>query len=151
MKKLYLIFNLIIPLTALCKNSIVAEIQVGELIDKITILQIKKERIKDAIKLKNIETELDSLLYTYSTNIAQSSYIEELWESLKATNETLWTIEDDIRDKERKSIFDQGFIDLARAVYYTNDERCRIKRDINILTGSRLIEEKSYTNYITVQ
>ena len=127
------------------------EVQIGELIDKITILQIKKERIKDAAKLKNINAELDSLLATYKNEVPQSSEIEDLWQSLKTTNETLWVIEDDIRDKERARTFDQGFIDLARSVYYTNDERCRIKRDINMLSGSRLIEEKSYTDYKTAK
>lgn len=128
-----------------------AEVQIGELIDKITILQIKKERIKDAAKLMNIETELSTLLTTYTTDVPQTLDIEELWKLLKTTNEALWTIEDDIREKERKRTFDQEFINLARSVYYTNDERCRIKRDINMLTGSRLIEEKSYTDYIATQ
>jgi tetratricopeptide (TPR) repeat protein len=138
--------------TALKKTiSVMAEVQIGELIDKITILQIKKERIKDAAKLMNIETELSTLLTTYTTDVPQTLDIEELWKLLKTTNEALWTIEDDIREKERKRTFDQEFINLARSVYYTNDERCRIKRDINMLTGSRLIEEKSYTDYIATQ
>lgn len=127
--------------------SVMAEVQIGELIDKITILQIKKERIKDPAKLKNIETELNTLLTTYHKDVPQSLNIDELWQSLKQVNEKLWVLEDDIRDKERTEEFDQRFIELARAVYYTNDERCRIKRDINMLSGSRLIEEKSYTNY----
>lgn len=131
--------------------AVMTEVQIGELIDKITILQIKKERIKDTKKLKNIDAELDTLLTTYKNNVPQSVEIEQLWKSLKTTNEALWVIEDDIRDKERARVFDQGFIDLARSVYYTNDERCKIKRDINILSGSRLIEEKSYTDYKTAQ
>lgn len=130
---------------------VMTEVQIGELVDKITILQIKKERIKDATKLKNIETELACLLDTFNANIPLTFSIDSLWKSLKKVNEQLWVIEDDIRDKERARIFDQGFIDLARAVYYTNDERCRIKRDINMITGSRFIEEKSYTDYKTAQ
>lgn len=131
--------------------SVMTEIQIGELIDKITILEIKNERIKDSNKLKNIQTELNALLKTYKNNISQSLELESLWKALKKINATLWKIEDDIRDKEKAGIFDQEFIDLARAVYYTNDDRCSIKRDINMLTGSRLIEEKSYTNYRTAQ
>lgn len=127
--------------------SVMTEVQIGELIDKITILQIKKERIKDAAKLKNIDAELNTLLETYTKDVPHMPGITDLWSTLKNTNEKLWVIEDDIRDKERSRNFDQQFIDLARAVYYTNDERCRIKRDINMLTGSRLIEEKSYTAY----
>lgn len=124
-----------------------AEVQIGELIDKITILQIKKERIKDPAKIKNIDAELTVLLNTYEQEIPHPNGIEKLWQSLKETNAKLWVIEDEIRDKERARCFDQEFIQLARSVYYTNDERCRIKRDINMLTGSRLMEEKSYTAY----
>lgn len=127
--------------------SILAEVQVGELIDKITILQIKKERIKDPAKLINIEAELSTLLATCNHHIPQSPMLAKLWDELLKVNETLWVIEDDIRDKERARTFDHTFVKLARDVYHTNDERCRIKRELNLLTGSRLIEEKSYTDY----
>ncbi|MCX5922301.1 MAG: DUF6165 family protein [Candidatus Dependentiae bacterium] len=127
--------------------SIMAEIQIGELIDKITILQIKAQQIKDPAKLKNITTELDTLLATCKNSVPQTAELEKLWEDLLTINKSLWVIEDDIRDKERVLEFDHEFIRLARAVYYTNDERCRIKRAINELSGSRLIEEKSYRDY----
>ena len=129
--------------------SVMTEVQIGELIDKITILQIKMERIKDPAKLKNIKAELTTLMMTYELEVPKSPKLQELWDSLKQVNGTLWVIEDDIRDKERDQQFDDAFIKLARDVYYTNDERCRIKREINLLAGSRLIEEKSYKNYKT--
>ena len=127
--------------------SIMAEIQIGELIDKITILQIKAEKIKDPAKLKNINTELETLLATCQQGIPQSQKLNDLWCNLLSVNKDLWKIEDDIRDKERAQEFDEEFVRLARAVYYTNDERCRIKRLINELSGSRLMEEKSYRDY----
>ncbi len=127
--------------------SVMTEVQIGELVDKITILQIKEERIKDPAKLTNIRAELSSLIATYEQKVPHLAQLPELWQLLKTINEKLWVIEDAIRDKERAKAFDQEFIELARAVYYTNDERCRIKRDINMLTGSRLMEEKSYAAY----
>jgi len=127
--------------------SVVAEVQVGELIDKITILQIKMERIKDPAKLINIKAELDTLLDTCNHSVPHSLKLKTLWNELLEVNSELWVIEDDIRDKERAREFDDSFVKLARSVYYTNDERCRIKRELNLLAGSRLIEEKSYTDY----
>ncbi len=133
--------------TAKAPLSVITEVQVGELIDKITILEIKMERIKDPAKLKNIKAELDSLLETCRKEIPQSAQLLELWKNLRLANEKLWVIEDDIRDKERARDFDQKFIDLARSVYYTNDDRCKFKREINVLLGSKFLEEKSYTDY----
>lgn len=135
--------------TAKSPLAIYTEVQIGELIDKITILQIKSERIKDPAKLKNINAELTTLLEDCKKNVPQSEKLSALWRELKEVNEKLWIIEDDIRDKERAKDFDAKFIDLARSVYYTNDERCRIKREINMLLGSRLVEEKSYSDYKT--
>jgi tetratricopeptide (TPR) repeat protein len=127
--------------------SVFTEVQIGELIDKITILQIKSERIKDATKLKNINAELKTLMDDCKKNVPQTEQLLKLWNELKDVNEKLWVIEDDIRDKEKAREFDQKFVEIARSVYYTNDERCRIKREINMLLGSRLMEEKSYSDY----
>jgi len=127
--------------------SVMAEVQIGELIDKITILQIKMDNIKDAAKLVNIKAELETLLATCNRDVPQSLKLKTLWQELLEVNKKLWDIEDDIRDKERAREFDNAFIKYARSVYYTNDERCRIKRELNMLAGSRLIEEKSYTDY----
>jgi len=128
-------------------NHVTAEISVGELIDKITILKIKSHNIKDETKLDNIHTELKSLSKTKDNLVPKSSAIDALETKLLEINKTLWVIEDDIRDKERKKTFDQEFIELARSVYYTNDKRCAVKRNINELVGSRLVEEKSYAAY----
>jgi len=128
-------------------DKVTTEIAVGELVDKITILQIKSENIKDPEKLTNIRTELETLVKTLQENVPSSKELEELTEQLLEINKQLWDIEDAIRDKERERCFDQEFIEIARSVYYTNDERCRVKRAINDLTGSRLFEEKSYAAY----
>ncbi len=119
----------------------------GELLDKLTILELKKEFVKDPAKLANITYELESLLQTKEAHIPKTPHIDALYNDLKKTNHKLWIIEDDIRDCERKKQFDQTFIDLARAVYITNDRRCEIKREINDFLGSRIIEEKSYQPY----
>lgn len=119
----------------------------GELIDKITILQIKSERMTDAAKLANVRTELALLESTWRESPHGSSDIGAEWAALKAINEKLWVIEDDIRDKERAKAFDNEFIELARAVYVTNDERAAVKRQINTKLGSRIVEEKSYKDY----
>lgn len=126
---------------------VTAEISVGELIDKITILEIKMANITNQAKLRNIKTELDSLTNTLNTYIPQSVQLSELSKKLLTVNKQLWDIEDLIRDKERSKEFDHQFIDLARKVYITNDVRCAIKRQINDLLGSRLVEEKSYKAY----
>lgn len=128
-------------------DKISTEISCGELIDKITILQIKKKNFQDQKKAQNIQNELDNLTNTYEKHIRTSDQLEKLTTYLLEINKKLWNIEDDIRDKERYQKFDQEFIELARAVYFTNDERCKIKREINDLLGSQIIEEKSYTDY----
>lgn len=128
-----------------------AEIKVpispGELIDKITILQIKSARMTDAAKVANVRTELTLLEATWRESAYSNSDISAQWTALRTINEKLWDIEDRIRDKERAHTFDQEFIDLARAVYVTNDERAAVKRDINTRLGSKIVEEKSYAKY----
>ena len=119
----------------------------GELFDKITILQIKLENLQDKNALKNVKNEHDELLKIYNNNFLENENAKRLLVDLKNINKRLWNIEDDIRDKERHKIFDEGFIELARSVYITNDERSRIKRNINKTFGSLLIEEKSYSDY----
>ena len=119
----------------------------GELIDKITILRIKSERIGDEAKLKNVRTELDILQKTQAAEVPQSDEMVRLEEALKTVNEALWEIEDDIRDCERKGDFGAEFIRLARAVYVTNDKRAALKKEINLLLGSTIVEEKSYAEY----
>ena len=126
---------------------ITAEISPGELIDKITILEIKMERIKDDTKLKNIQKEWESLNKSRTNEILISVQLDELTTELKEINETLWVIEDDIRKCERHQDFGDAFITLARSVYFKNDDRAKVKRKINELLGSRLIEEKSYSDY----
>ena len=123
------------------------EISPGELIDKITILRIKSERIGDEAKLKNVRTELDILQKTQAEEVPQSDEMVRLEEALKTVNEALWEIEDDIRDCERKGDFGAEFIRLARAVYVTNDKRAALKKEINLLLGSTIVEEKSYAEY----
>lgn len=127
--------------------NIQVEVSFGEFLDKIAILEIKSERIKDADKLANINKELDLLREIWKNNPKSKIDISGELKSLKAVNEKLWSIEDDIRDKERNKNFDQGFIELARSVYFSNDERARLKRVINEKLGSNLIEEKSYADY----
>ena len=127
--------------------SIKIELSVGELLDKISILQIKVERIVDPSKLENINKELDILMCLWKDSAYSNNNLESETNELKAINEELWVIEDKIRDKERNRVFDKGFIELARAVYITNDKRADIKRIINSKTGSELIEEKSYSDY----
>ena len=116
---------------------------IGEIYDKLTILEIKKSKIKDINKLKNVSYELDyiiSLLKEVSINKEVQNYIKEL----KQINNKLWDIEDKIRNKEETKEFDDQFIELARSVYITNDKRSILKKKINIAMGSNLIEEKSY-------
>ena len=119
----------------------------GELIDKVTILEIKSERMSDAAKLQNVRTELALLKQTWEASAYSAVDIRQEWDGLREVNAQLWDIEDRIRDKERESAFDQEFIELARAVYVTNDERAAIKRRINVMLGSSLVEEKSYKEY----
>jgi chaperonin cofactor prefoldin len=119
----------------------------GELIDKITILEIKLERIEDETKLANVRLEYDTLNAARDEAIPKSEELDQLSAELKKINEALWEIEDDIRDCERAKDFGDGFIKLARAVYVTNDKRMAVKRQINDLLGSALVEEKSYAAY----
>ncbi len=119
----------------------------GELIDKITILQIKSERIDDAMKHANITYELATLTNALNLAIETSGQISELLYRLKDVNERLWETEDAIRDCERRQDFGPVFIDLARSVYRLNDVRSEIKRTINTILGARIIEEKSYSSY----
>ncbi len=127
--------------------TLTAEISVGEFLDKITILEIKSERIDDASKLANVRRELEVLRRTWSGSPYSRQELADEIADLKRINEQLWEIEDDIRDHEARGEFDADFIALARAVYITNDERAAIKRRINIKSGSGLIEEKSYADY----
>lgn len=119
----------------------------GELLDKITILEIKSERIADAAKVANVRTELDLLNATWREAVAADETVQRLHQELKAINEALWEIEDDIRDKERAREFDERFIELARAVYVTNDKRAAAKKALNVHLGSTIVEEKSYQDY----
>lgn len=127
--------------------TIMIEMPVGELLDKITILEIKQANITNPDKLKNITTELAILYTTLHEHVAQSAQLTDLVDQLRTHNKRMWEIEDQIREKERVQEFDNGFVQLARDVYYTNDKRCAVKREINMLLGSRLIEEKKYTEY----
>lgn len=124
-----------------------APISCGELIDKITILEIKADHIKNSEKLHNIHNELDALMHVYN-QLPHSPQVEILKLTLKKINLLLWDIEDEIRQKEHQQCFDDTFIELARQVYITNDKRAEIKRTINLLLGSHLMEEKSYTNLL---
>ena len=119
----------------------------GELIDKITILEIKSRRIADEAKLANVRNELDLLNATWANDAASQTDIDAERARLLAVNEALWDIEDRIRLKEKAQAFDQEFIELARSVYIRNDERAAIKREINLKLGSQLVEEKSYQDY----
>ena len=122
-------------------------VSVGEVLDKITILQIKLAHISDAAKRANIQNELDALLPLVAGDAFTTDQMQPLIAELKSVNEALWDIEDDIREKEAAKSFDAEFIRLARAVYITNDKRAEIKKQINLATGSALVEEKSYESY----
>ena len=123
------------------------EISIGEFFDKITILEIKQQRINDKDKLVNINKELSELNGLLGSQEFSRADIAKEVSELKKINEALWDIEDDIREKESKKIFDEDFVELARAVYITNDKRSNIKRAINIKLGSDFVEEKSYEEY----
>ena len=132
-------------------SEILVPVSFGELLDKIAILQIKSERMTDPAKLANVRKELEALERTWMAHPAAGNDIVRLRGELKAVNERLWKIEDDIRDEERAQRFGDEFIRLARAVYFENDERARIKRDINTALGSAYVEEKSYQDYKSAQ
>ena len=128
-------------------NEILIPISPGELLDKITILQIKSERIADPAKVANVRTELEMLDKVWRQAVDQDDEIEALTAELKSINEALWEIEDDIRDEERNRRFGERFIELARAVYVTNDERANAKKKVNLHLNSSIVEEKSYQDY----
>ena len=128
-------------------NEIQIPISPGELLDKITILQIKSERITDAAKVANVQTELGMLEKVWSEAVEDDEQIRALKRELKSINEALWEIEDDIRDEERNRRFGDRFIELARAVYVTNDERANAKKKVNLHLNSSIVEEKSYQDY----
>ena len=128
-------------------SEILVPVSFGELLDKIAILQIKSERMSDPAKLANVRAELSALESTWMAHPAAGNDIARLRAELKAVNERLWVIEDDIRLKEKAQAFDAEFVRLARAVYFENDERARIKKAINLALGSAYVEEKSYADY----
>jgi len=119
----------------------------GEVLDKITILEIKSERINDAGKLANVKRELELLQASWRQSVDEDETVRRIHDELKTINEALWEIEDDIRDKERAREFDGRFIELARSVYVTNDQRANAKKELNLYLGSEIVEEKSYQDY----
>jgi hypothetical protein len=119
----------------------------GELFDKITILEIKTQKITSKVALENIGLELKKNRFIFDENFSTNNKAHELSKELHQINQRLWDIEDALREKERKKTFDDEFIQLARSVYVINDERFRTKKRINELFGSELLEEKSYTHY----
>lgn len=126
------------------------EVSNGEILDKFTILEIKLQEIKDSAKLANVSKEYESLrpaIESIYNSVQDEAALTVLYRDLLNVNKTLWNIEDLIRDCERENNFDQDFIELARSVYYTNDDRAAVKKKINTLTGSSLTEEKSYQDY----
>ena len=129
------------------KNTPLIPVSWGELLDKITILQIKRERLTGAVALANVARELDALGAIAAPVLADDRMATDLTAKLKQLNETLWEIEDRIRDKEAAGAFDTDFIALARAVYKRNDERAALKKQLNLQLASGLVEEKSYRSY----
>ena len=128
-------------------NKIIVEVSVGELLDKISILEIKQDKIKDPNKLEFINAEHSILKNQLEKNVQSSSKIQELFNSLKEINAKLWVIEDDKRQCEQDKDFGEKFIKLSRDVHFLNDDRAKIKLEINNLTGSKIKEIKEYTNY----
>ena len=128
-------------------KDILVPISPGELLDKITILRIKAARIKDSVKLGNVQDELQWLERVWRDSGAGMPLVAADEAELQRVNSALWDIEDQIRDKERAGAFDAEFIELARAVYINNDERAAAKKRINTALGSRIVEEKSYADY----
>ena len=126
---------------------ITVPVSFGEVVDKITILEIKSERIHDPDKVANVRHELDLLERTWTDATRGKADVSDARARLKAVNEELWEIEDDIRVKESQKTFDEKFVGLARSVYVTNDRRANIKKEINLALGSELVEEKSYEDY----
>lgn len=128
-------------------NQILIPISPGELLDKITILEIKSERIESAEKRANVDKELSMLNKVWADSVADDAEISAMRIEMKSINETLWDIEDDIRDEERDRRFEKRFIELARSVYVTNDQRADVKKRINLHLKSDIVEEKSYQDY----
>jgi hypothetical protein len=128
-------------------NKILVEVSAGELLDKISILEIKKDKIKDPNKLSFIKDELSKLKDELEKNVKSDAKLGELFQSLKIINLRLWTIEDDKRQCEKEKIFDENFIKISRDVHILNDDRAKIKLDINNHTGSLIKEIKEYTSY----
>tara|TARA_B100000700_G_scaffold278634_1_gene326885 strand:- start:918 stop:1307 length:390 start_codon:yes stop_codon:yes gene_type:complete len=128
-------------------NKILVEVSVGELLDKITILEIKKEKIKDPEKLKFIDNEYNVLKEQLNKNVKNNEKLKNFFQSLKEINSKLWDIEDDKRMCEKNSDFGEKFIKLSRYVHFLNDERAKIKLEVNNLTGSKIKEIKEYTSY----
>ena len=128
-------------------NIVSAPVSFGELLDKITILEIKAKHISDAEKLKNVNHELHILTQTWQENVESNSQLYDLKSQLTKVNQDLWDIEDAIRMKEMKKEFDDEFIQIARSVYFQNDKRAAVKKEVNALLGSDLTEEKSYQDY----
>ena len=126
---------------------ITVPVSVGEVVDKVTILEIKSERISDSEKLRNVAAELDALRPLVSGGVFDSAELVALTDGLRAVNGELWDIEDDIRAEEAAGRVGERFLELARAVYVTNDRRAELKKKINLATGSQLVEEKSYEDY----
>ena len=128
-------------------NKILVEVSVGELLDKLSILEIKQEKIKDLEKLKYIKDEYNILKNQLDKNVKSDDKLEELFKTLKQINSKLWIIEDEKRMCEKKSEFDEKFIKLSRDVHFLNDDRAKIKLEINNHTGSKIKEIKEYTKY----
>lgn len=119
----------------------------GEVLDKITILEIKSERMDDPEKIANVKRELELLQASWREHVNEDDNVARIHADMKAINEELWEIEDDIRDKERAREFDEVFIRLARSVYVVNDKRANAKKELNLYLGSEIVEEKSYQDY----
>ena len=128
-------------------NELLVPVSPSELLDKMTILEIKSERINDTKKVMNVRHELELLSKVWSDSVTEDKVITNLRQQLKTINEKLWEIEDDIRNEEQQNRFGKEFIELARAVYITNDKRAQIKKDVNLYLGSEIFEEKSYKDY----
>jgi uncharacterized protein DUF6165 len=128
-------------------HAVETPVAIGELIDKITILEIKAERFTDVAKWNNVVAELSVLRARRDQAIPQSPRLDALGAQLKTVNERIWELEDSIRDCERRADFGPDFVAVARSIYRTNDERAAVKRQINVALGSGLIEEKSYAPY----
>ena len=142
-----LFFPLVPSIDIIIMNQILIPISPGELLDKITILEIKSERIESAEKKANVNNELSMLTKVWTDAVTEDPEITTMRSELKKINEALWDIEDDIRDEERARRFSEKFIELARSVYVTNDQRADVKKRINVYLKSDIVEEKSYQDY----